>query len=44
MAHRIRPAAALALGPQEPLHTLVIGGLLGAGLLDAAYFVVFVLI
>jgi hypothetical protein len=44
MAHAIRHAAARALGPQEPLHTLVIGGLLGAGLLDAMYFVVFVLV
>ncbi len=44
MAPTVQHAAVLTLGPQEPLHTLVIGGLLGAGLLDALYFLVFVLV
>jgi hypothetical protein len=35
---------AAALAHQDAVHTLAIGGLLGAGLLNAAYFIVFVLV
>ena len=38
-----RRTAAIAFDRADPVHTLAIGGLLGAGLLDAAYFIVFVL-
>jgi len=44
MTPTTRRAAALALDHQDAVHELAIGGLLGAGLLNAAYFIVFVLV
>jgi hypothetical protein len=44
MTPTTRRAAALALDHQDAVHALAIGGLLGAGLLNAAYFIVFVLV
>jgi len=44
MPPRTSRTAAVALDRDEAIHTLAIGGLLGAGLLNAAYFIVFVLV